>query len=189
MPLVNFRAAAIKQYGLPQACPCCGNDDDGQLVLEPAKGSSSGWRYGCCLVSLFLGPIGWIVGALTLMTKNKELPFPLPVCRLCLQARERLWQRFAGILVLSSTVFFVTTFGKIIPGSNVVNVLAVSVGLLGGLEYLMLRRQFRVAIRSSNQDLAVAEVPYEEYPALYQRHLDNAALYGSSDRLGTLGEE
>lgn len=67
--------------------------------------------------------------------------------------------------------------------------LALCVGLFSVIEYVTLRQQFRVAIRRSNQDMALAIVPYGEYPALYQRHLDNAVLYGSSDKLGMLGEE
>lgn len=53
------------------------------------------------------------------------------------------------------------------------------------MEYFWLSGQFNLRVRSSDSESALIYVPYEEYPALYQRHLDNAALYGSSEKLGT----
>ena len=61
--------------------------------------------------------------------------------------------------------------------------------LLAVLEHYVLSKQFSVAIRKSNNDEILLQTPFEDYPALYQRHLDNALLYGSSEHLGTRPDE
>ncbi len=189
MAFVQMRAAAVREYGLPQACPCCGNDDDGQLVLEPVGSSlSNGWRYGCCLVSFFFGPIGWLLGVLSLLSKSTELPFPLPICRLCREAKSSLSKRACLIAIISTLSFFCGVFAQALPARELVGGLGFLAGLFGIIEYFYFRRQFLVRARKSTQDTALVEVPYEEYPALYQRHLDNAVLYGSSEKLGTRDE-
>lgn len=189
MAFVQFRAAAVREYGLPQACPCCGNDDDGQLVLEPIDATVSRWKYGCCLISLFFGPLGWILGMLFYFRRSRSgASFPLPNCQLCRQAKKSLWNRMCVILILSSIPIFYAMFAEASPTYQTLGLLGFLAASAAIVEYFYLGRQFRFSVSEANQDMVLVEVPYEEYPALYQRHLDNAVLYGSSEKLGT-GEE
>ena len=189
MAYVQFRAAAVRDYGLPQACPCCGNDDDGELVLgSDQEGVSNSWKYGCCLISLFFGPIGWIAALLNLFRKSPSLPFPIPTCRLCREASEALRRRCA-VIVVSSILLVIS---RISIESHLVGefvmVFGYLMGFLGLVEFLALKGQFSVRVKKSNSEAALVKVPYEDYPALYQRHLDNAVLYGSSEKLGAREE-
>lgn len=187
MPYVNFRAASIREFGLPQACPCCGNDDDGTIELKNADGQqySRTARIGGCFLCLFLGPIGWLLGPLILLARSTKLSFPLPRCALCVKASRRLWYRTIAIVLSASTLSSIAIFYPLLANIGWVLTAAVVVMLVSLFEYSWLSGQFNLKIRSSDSESALVYVPYEEYPALYQRHLDNAALYGSSEKLGT----
>ena len=188
MPYVKLRAASIREFGLPQACPCCGNDDDGAIELKNVDGqkSSGAARVGGCLLCLFLGPIGWLLGVLVFFARSTKLPFPLPRCALCVKASKRLWFRTVAIVLSTGVLGLI---GGIcypaLPNMDRFLTVVVLVMLVSFVEYFWLSGQFNLKIRSSDSESALIYVPYEEYPALYQRHLDNAALYGSSEKLGT----
>lgn len=50
-------------------------------------------------------------------------------------------------------------------------------------EYCICRQGFRLSVHKAHSNYVVIRVPYDEYSALYQRHLDNVTLYGSSEKL------
>ena len=155
------------------------------LTLESFKSKSlSGTQVGCCLLSLFFGPIGWLFGLLAAAAGRKKLPFSLPICKLCLKARSRLNSRAATILTLALTVGIGAGVSSWVPGPQWVMLAAALVGLGGLVECAYLSSQFNINIRKGDDDGVLLQTPNEEYPALYQRHLDNGVLYGSSDRLG-----
>lgn len=52
------------------------------------------------------------------------------------------------------------------------------------VEHAWLGRQFRWKVVSADRDKIVLEVPNDDYPAIYQRHLDTATLYGKVESLG-----
>lgn len=187
MPYVNFRATSIREFGLPQACACCGNDDDGAIELKSAAGQqwSRAARAGGCFLSLFLGPIGWLLGLVLLLTRRTKLPFPLPRCTLCVRASKRLWYRTTAIVLSVSTLSSMAIYYLVLPHQGWLLTAMAMVMSVSLMEYFWLSGQFNLRVRSSDSESALIYVPYEEYPALYQRHLDNAALYGSSEKLGT----
>lgn len=189
MALVQFRSAAVRDYGLPQVCPCCGNDNDGELVLKPVAGvSREGWRVGCCLVAFFLGPVGWALGLIhAVINKDRKLPFPLPTCRLCSTASTGLWHRLLAIWIVTAAALGGLAAYTALP-DEILFGLSMLVGLLALVEYLALSPQFRPRVFKANQETMLVDVPYEDYPAIYQRHLDNAVLYGSSEQFGTAEE-
>ena len=139
---------------------------------------------GCCLVSVFFGPIGWLLGLVMAASSNKELPFSLPVCKLCLQARSRLNTRALTIVVLAALTGIGAAASSWVPGPQYIGGMCMLVGLGALLECATLSSQFNVIVKKGDADGALIQTPNEEYPALYQRHLDNGILYGSSDRLG-----
>lgn len=185
MAWVRFRTESVRQYGLPQACLCCGNDEDDQLTLQTFKQRSlNRTQVGCCLVSFFFGPFGWLFGFLVAAFSKKELPFSLPVCKLCLQARSRLNTRALSIVVLAALAGIGAAVSSWMPGPQYIGGMCMLVGLGALLECAVLSSQFNVIVKKGDADGALVQIPNEEYPALYQRHLDNGVLYGSSDRLG-----
>lgn len=185
MAWVRLRTEAVRDYGLPQACLCCGNDEDDQLTLESFYDRSlNGTKVGCCLLSLFFGPVGWLLGLLVAASDKKKMPFSVPICQLCQKARSRLNTRAATILALAVVVGVGAGASSWVPGPQYVIATAVLVGIGALVECAYLSSQFNVVIRKSDADGVLLQTPNEEYPALYQRHLDNGVLYGSSDRLG-----
>lgn len=192
MALIHFRTTAVRQHGLPQVCLCCGNDQSDQLVAEEHKGSFFTLpKLGCCLISVFFTPIAWIFALAFALRPApiKHLPFSLPICRLCLQARSYMGTRLSWLLAFSAVGLVVTLYAKEAVGTGYLVGFPILFMLLAVLEHYVLSKQFSVAIRKSNNDEILLQTPFEDYPALYQRHLDNALLYGSSEHLGTRPDE
>lgn len=184
----------MRTYGLPQACLCCGNDEDDQIAVENQPFDKvSSWNVGCCLLSVLTGPIGWCIGLIFALFSSRQAralpPFPTPICQLCLQAKQYLGTRVAVILGLCTVAFFTGMSVNSVPAMSYLSGAAVLIGSLALLEYAVLVRQFRVLVRKNDSEGALVQVPYDDYPALYQRHLDNAALYGTSESLGAFSRD
>jgi hypothetical protein len=188
MAQVEFKSALVKAHGYPQACLTCGNDEDDQLVsrelTDPSKGA-----LGCGCLLFFFGPIGWLIAAIVVLVARRfgKSDVRVPVCRLCNAAVRALGQRAALILTLAGALFCVDAMVRL-PFDNWWCGLSLVVGLYGLCEYAWLMRQFNIHVLKMNSERVIVETPNDDYPGLYQRHLDNAVLYGSSESTGTRAE-
>lgn len=179
MARVEFRTAAVRQHGFPQACVTCGNDEDNQLVSHPA-GSKTPW--GGCLFMLF-GPIGWILTIIVFAKYSKKSELRLPVCKLCKKGLSHVQKRFALISALAMTCLFAQVWEQV-PRSDGWFWAALLLFGYAVVEYCWLSPQFLIKVVKMNDDMVVVQVPNDDYPGLYERHLDNALLYGSSETMG-----
>lgn len=189
MPQVDFRVASIQAHGLPQSCVCCGNDEDDQLVVHPVGQPLCAGRLGAGCLFLFMGPVGWLIGAgVAYLVRRKKPQLQLPVCLLCRKANRYQSIRVACLLAAAALLFGVDLATHVaLHGYGMT--LAGFIALYGLIEYYLLNRQFSLrAIKASHEGVLV-QIPDENYPALYQRHLDNALLYGSSVNLGTTADK
>jgi hypothetical protein len=189
MARVDFHLSSIRAHGLPQACVACGNDEDGQLVTRKLPAASPSYASLGCIVLFFLGPIGWLLGLLLLVYRRSKSPrLRLPVCRLCQQGLVHLQKRFAIIATLGGLILIADT-ANYLPWRGLG--VGVSLMVLGyaALEYCWLSQQFKILPLKSDSERVTVRTANEDYPALYQRHLDNAALYGGSETTGTYEDE
>lgn len=192
MPRVDFKNVTVQNYGFPQACVTCGNDEDHQLVGKVLEDRD--WkRMGCLVLLLPFGPVGWAIGGLiAYLTSNKgKIRIRVPVCKLCNTGSSHLGWRLGGFFFLSCLLVGIEV-ATIAPPEGLMAGLGALLFLYGLFEHFWLRPQFQVNLVKVHDDGVTLDLPYEDYPALYQRHVDNAVLYGSSDRVGAqanLGEE
>lgn len=187
MAQVEFKSALVRAHGYPQACLTCGNDEDDQLVSrELAHGN--GGSVGCALLCIPFGPVAWLIAALVVYFSNRnKTDVRVPVCRLCNQAVRSLGWR-SGAIVFLACVLFCIDVAFTVPIDNWWIIPSLLLGAYGLLEYAWLMRQFNVRVVKMNAERVLVETPNDDYPGLYQRHLDNAILYGSSDSTGTSAE-
>ena len=179
MARVEFRTSAIRQHGFPQACVTCGNDADRQLAAQKLP-SKKRW-IGCLL--FFFGPIGWLLMLMVLFKWSKQTNMVLPVCALCNKGYAHVKMRLGVFLSLGTVCAFAQSWDRI-PQSEGWYWAAALLALYGLAEYAWLSSQFRIEVESISDEVVVVRVPNDDYPALYERHLDNALLYGSSETLG-----
>ena len=172
----------VRKHGFPFACMLCGSDENPQV---------SRWvlRQFPLLVKILivplilLGPVGWIFAAL-LSKYHREAELPAPTCECCSTGMRRLvtrdsWVAGGGLLSLACAFYFWSG-----PFSLVLVWLTLALWCWAALEFLWLHRQFQLKAVELDGDRIVVDVPYDDYPGLYQRHLDTALLYGSSNQLG-----
>lgn len=194
MAKVHFRNAALNRYGLPQACVCCGSDED-DLGSQPVTVSHMAMLAACLFV--FMGVIGWLLLLVfglyqfAQWDQVRKQHLRLPVCALCHKARRFLNLRtgkfmliIIGIACLLSAASPLSWAGKAILW--VVFVLFICYMIFERLNYLS---SFTIVPGSIDRDKCgcVVNVPYEDYPALYQRHLDNALLYDEDLKSDSIG--
>ena len=68
-------------------------------------------------------------------------------------------------------------------GSTVI-LLGFGAMLAAALEHAIYHKQFRLRTLVSEPDRVLLDIPNEDYPAMYQRHLDTAVLYGCVENMG-----
>lgn len=132
-----------------------------------------------------MGPLGWLVIliiAFAMAGRSKTVS--LPFCDQCIAAGRALRNRTFGLVIIGmgSIVLSVThvptgVAGWVATGGGLLTLYAL-------IEYAMLSKQFDVKTVKVESDRVLLDVPDDDYPGLYQRHLDTALLYGSSDSLG-----
>lgn len=183
-----FKRELVRAHGYPQACVCCGNDEDDQLALRDLSHSSVG-GIGCALLCLPFGPIVWLIaGVVYLATRSsRKIDVPVPVCKLCSQAAQKIGYRGAAILAIAGVIFALDALTVTRPLDVWLGFGAVLLGMYALSEYTWLSRSFQVKVLKANSQQVLVEVDNDDYPALYQRHLDSALLYGSSESTGTAG--
>lgn len=198
MAQVDLLFENIRNYGYPHACLYCCSDEDPK-GSKIKYGSSSVGCLGLGCLTFFMGPIVWIVALMFYYLKRdqykgKSGELGVPVCQNCLNAKKSLARR-ASIYVLVAVlmmggVFFLPNFMALYPSlSNWTLIIGFLAMGYGALEYTLLERQFSAKIVKSDNDRIILDLPNDEYPSLYQRHLDTALLYGSVEKLGTIAED
>jgi hypothetical protein len=184
MAKVDFSNSSVQAFGLPQSCVTCGNDEDNQLVAQ-ALAKPYGYMHGCLLFLLILGPLGWLLGLLlSRASSRKKAAIQLPVCKLCNQGLAHLRLRASIALALAGCGLMAAMAGHL-PGRGYGLLACALVALYGLIEYACLSPQFVIRVLKMDDNGVSVQLPNEDYPCLYQRHLDNALLYGSSDTLGS----
>jgi hypothetical protein len=176
MARVEFRTSAVREHGFPRVCASCGTDGE---ELVPYKVTSRVPWVSCFLV--FLGPLGLLIMVFVLGRHAlKEASLKLPVCTLCKRGQSNANRRFAGFLTLGFGSIF-SQLSSSFPRSEVWFLVGFGLCTYALIEYIYLSSQFRIEVDSFNSDRLVARLPNDDYPGLYERHLDNALLYGTVD--------
>lgn len=182
MAQIQISEGSARRHGFPYACMVCGSDEEIKVNSYTLRCWPL-WSKLLILLLLLVGPIGWVLAAVVIGKGFKETRLPVPSCQACDQGLKHLTVRdqllcAAGVILLLRALMSPAAGGYWI-----------GLGLLcwGLGEYLWISRQFRIRpLRIKNEQITL-EVPYEDYPGIYQRHLDTALLYGSSSNLGVNG--
>lgn len=175
----------MAEHGLPYACITCGSDEHPHLVPKKLQKRSGIAALGC--IFFFFGPVGWLlllVLAVGVSLVGKGKTVSLPFCSQCLAGLRSLRNRAAGLMVLGFGSMFVAISEMTGPLTGWVASAGGLMALYALFEYTILKKQFQVTTLKVEGDRVLLDVPDDDYPGLYQRHLDTALLYGSSDCLG-----
>lgn len=187
MARLELRVESIRQHGFPYACLLCGSDEDLEVK---AKEFSKGVPLGC-LFGLFFGPIAWLLlGVVSCMLRRGgRLKVDVPQCRCCSEGASAIYARDASLAVVGIACFFAP--GLYSFSDEVIN-LWVFAGfallLIAAFDYVWLKAQFHPRALKVDAHRVVLDIPNEDYPSLYQRHLDTALLYGSVETTGVQEE-
>lgn len=192
----------VLKYGFPQVCMCCGNDDITQLKQGHSKNLKSLIPLGALLLIFLLIPLdifiplyrptiilGFIYVFFARFNKVK-VRFEVPMCELCHKANKKFNKDLALILVgipaCLAAIIAVSTpnrtlFSLLNGPSSMVEAASYFLAWLSMFILLLtniyFRRKFTLSFLTRKSKTTTLDVPYEDYPALYQRHLDNAILY------------
>lgn len=188
MALVTFNKDLLKLHGFPQACVCCGCDNGAMLCEEKLESKSSLVNIIAGIFFFLLGPIGWICIPLISMSglvrrRSSKFPLSIPLCTLCRQARSSQVKRLSLALAPSILIFIVMYYNSHLAQAPLVMLFCAAAIALFCAEYCIYRQGFRLSIHKAHSNYVVVKVPYDEYSAIYQRHLDNATLYGGSEKV------
>lgn len=182
MARVEFSLSTVQRHGFPYTCILCGNDDQPSLVKHKLSALPSRPAVGCLLLAL--GPFGWMLALYLAFRTRREANLPAPVCALCHEAKERINLRTC----LAVAVCGAALIGSLALAPSRLYMVLVPTAALAGLwavvEHCTLGSQFRLHCRSIEGDQIVVDVPNEEFPATYQRHLDTVLLYGGTNSAG-----
>ncbi len=187
MAQVELKYENIRLYGFPYACLLCGSDEDPKPRSTKLRRSGR-WAVGC---SLFLGPLAWIIVAVwALMRSQTGQKIDVPVCDCCYTANKRLLQRDLGMIGLGIALIFASATSPSVAALGVPVMAGGGILIIAALfEYAWLSNQFTWDCLKSSSDRVVLELPNDDYPSIYQRHLDTALLYGNVESLGATPED
>ncbi|MGE0492153.1 MAG: hypothetical protein AB7S38_23265 [Vulcanimicrobiota bacterium] len=179
MARLEVLKADVNRHGFPHCCITCGNDDG----VEPETVTLRlGSHLVGCLALLF-GPIGWLV-ALVVWFRTHSDELMVRTCYQCHLARLHLRNRLMFWLLCGG----LPLFGAWLDYSGEEHPFMICAGLAalawGFFQWAWLRAQFRIRPLSIGEDRLLLEVPFDDYPSIYHRHLETASLYGSADALG-----
>lgn len=184
MPRLELKLDNVHAHGFPYACLMCGSDENPTLRSKTFSPNDGIVGCGC---AAFFGPIGWFIGLLWLLLRSgkRRHTFPVPICDCCEQGRLRIRNRSVvlfvlGMALLLSPLTMTTAYGHL--GFLWAGVLVL---ICVGLDFAICHPQFSFRTIKSEADRVVINVPNDDYPSMYQRHLDTAVLYGSVEHMGT----
>lgn len=185
MAEVEFKLQDITEHGYPHACVFCCSDEDLEVRHKNLRKRTSPLFSFLCFIT---GPLGWIVGVLSGIFRGawrlKKMSFP--VCEHCHTAGVRLKHRdlataLLGLLsfiwLINDRTFFVNWYGTAF-------IAVCLLFLYATIEHFWLGAQFRSNVVKMGADRVVLALPNDDYPSIYQRHMDTATLYGKVESLG-----
>lgn len=186
MARVEFKHENIRAHGFPYACVMCGGDDSPRLREMSLSRRTSRVALGCLF---FMGPFFWLIGAILLLVSKlfSSKKMSMPICDCCTEGGRQLGKRDGivgaiGAAVMFSTIYYGNSFTPFFFNLSVAaGALIVFAALV---EWAWLSNQFQFRVLKSDQDRVILELPNDDYPAIYQRHLDTVSLYGAVESLG-----
>jgi hypothetical protein len=184
MAKLELKLENVREHGFPYACMLCGSDESPKPRKTTFRSGESGLGYGC---ALFLGPIGWTAALVYFLVNlaRRKHSFAVPVCDCCHDARLKLRKRDLILLGLGIGLFAfpfgleLGTFGGWTLLGGIILMLAAA------FEQATYQRQFQLRTLKTESDRVLLSIPNEDYPSMYQRHLDTAVLYGCVESMGT----
>ncbi|MCA9794834.1 MAG: hypothetical protein KC910_23665 [Candidatus Eremiobacteraeota bacterium] len=183
MARLEVLKAEVEKHGFPHCCITCGNDDGVESETITLKIGSH--LLGC--LGLLFGPIGWLI-ALVIWCRTRSEDLVVKTCYQCHLARIHLrnwltfWVLCGGLPLVG---LWLTDNGSEHP---FVTCAGLAAWAWGFFQWAWLRAQFRIRPLRIKDDRLLLEVPFDDYPSIYQRHLETATLYGSTDALGVVPE-
>lgn len=198
MARVDLLFENVRSYGYPHACLyCCSDEDPKGSKIKYGSNGVGCLGLGC--LAFFMGPLVWIIGLVVFFLKRDQFKgksgeLGVPVCQNCLSAKKSITHRLSFyILIPILAMGAVTLTPNFLALHSTLSNWVLVCGFLamgyGTLEYCILERQFSAKVVKSTDDRIILDLPNDEYPSLYQRHLDTALLYGSVEKLGTMAED
>lgn len=178
---MQFSLAAVRRDGFPFACVLCGNDENPTVMRCKLRKASLVVKLASVFF-FFLGPVGWMILAYLWTNNTKETELPVPICDCCSQASQALNRRCLAWLVTGAVLAFSAIYFQM--GLDLLLWLAIGFFSLAMIEYFWVGRQFSLVALQIDGDRLLVSVPYEDYPGLYQRHMETVLLYGSNNTLG-----
>lgn len=184
MPRLELKLDNVHAHGFPYACLMCGSDENPTLRSKTFHNSDGLVGCGC---AAFFGPIGWFIGLLWLLLRSgkRKHTFPVPVCDCCEQGRLSVRNRGIVLFVLGLALLLSPLTVAAVYGNPIISWLGALTLLGAGIDHVICNPQFNFQTIKSEADRVVINVPNEDYPSMYQRHLDTAVLYGSAEHMGT----
>ena len=188
MAQLELKLDNIRQHGFPYACLLCGSDEHPELKKKVFRrgGAPAG-----CLLALILGPFGWICGLLWYVIRgNRSHQLDVPLCRCCTEAGSAIDNRGAAMAVLGLGCLFSPFYYNFNDTFlSLAWVAGIILLLVAAFDRAWLRNQFDITTLKVEADRVLLNLPNDDYPSLYQRHLDTAVLYGSVETTGTQAED
>ncbi|MCA9775073.1 MAG: hypothetical protein KC800_00085 [Candidatus Eremiobacteraeota bacterium] len=188
MAKLELKLDNIRAYGFPYACLMCGSDENPSPRKQSFSKDDSVVGYGC---AFFFGPIGWLAALIYFLVKssNRKQSFAVPICDCCEEGKNRIKNRDIMFLALGLGLMIGPMMYQLPEALFTMSVVSGMILLLtAALDHAFYYGHFTFKTLKSEADRVVLKIPNEDYPSLYQRHLDTAVLYGSVEHMGTDSE-